>query len=193
MLRVAIFDLDQTIWNSEPLYACVGGDEASSPVADRLRSAGLSPRSWSQFIQKHSDLTQLYEGIAGSLANLQKEGVRLAIATNLPAWVGRPLLDHHQLSDVFEAQAFNERHSHPKPSPEPVLRLGQAMRLSFVSEDIVLVGDSMDDRRCANAAGIRFAHALWGLGGDPLASEVIVGSQRYSSVEDLTSLFDDLQ
>lgn len=74
VLRVAIFDLDQTIWNSEPLYACVGGDEASSPVADRLRSAGLSPRSWSQFIQKHSDLTQLYEGIAGSLANLQRKG-----------------------------------------------------------------------------------------------------------------------
>ena len=101
----------------------------------------------------------LFRDVPEVITRLRAEGVKLAIATNLPEWVARPVLRATDLLGNFSATVFNEPGNEPKPSAFPVLRAAELLNVR--AERTLMVGDSIDDYLSATAGGVHFAAATW--------------------------------
>lgn len=96
--------------------------------------------------------TRLYDGAEAALDRLDAEGWRLAVCTNKPERLARLLLDALGLSGRFAALLGADTLPWKKPDPrhlvETVLRAGGDPGRA------ALVGDTVNDREAARAAGI---------------------------------------
>lgn len=93
----------------------------------------------------------LYPGCVAALDQLRDAGVGLSVCTNKPAKLAEPLLEQLGISHYFATVIAADTLAVRKPHPEPLLvaleRAGGAPARS------VLVGDSLTDRKTAEAAG----------------------------------------
>jgi HAD superfamily hydrolase (TIGR01509 family) len=177
-----IFDLDGTLWDSVPWYDNLAGPGTgqSAHAARRLRAAGYTDARFASAAAEAPP--PLYPGIADALRAARRRRISLGVATNLPAWMVRPMLAAAGLSAAFAAIVDYGATRRHKPNPEPLLvcaaRIGVPPARSFY------VGDVETDALAALSAGMGFAWASWGYGsGSPAGAWVL------TSAADIDALF----
>ncbi len=103
-------------------------------------------------LAKHS---MLYPGVKDGLTRLHQSGFQLSLCTNKPAQFTLPLLEYFDFKDTFHSIVCGDSLTHKKPHPEPLLWLCQQTTHSPAQS--LMVGDSMNDVKAANAANMLIA------------------------------------
>lgn len=192
MPRAILFDLDGTLWHSYPWYAQLLADlsgNSHDELLTRLVSGGnvielaKDLGAYSQFktvANNRAASLQLYRGVPDVLQKLQFQGISLGVVTNLPAWLASPLLNEKQISGFFEA-VVTWRHGRNKPNPKGICKVLEELNVTNRERRSVwYVGDMQTDARAALDAGVRFAWASYGYGGQaqPKGATAVIGDFR---------------
>ena len=107
-----------------------------------------------------ADLSQVYPNVPGTLQDLKDHGFRLACVTNKARRFTEPLLSALGLRDHFDVVIAGDALARVKPDPLPVFVACE--RLGVGVADAVLVGDSANDMKAAQAAGMRAIGVQYG-------------------------------
>lgn len=153
------------------------GDGAAALVARAFAGTGEPAasdalRGWlERFLAAYAagghEMTEPYEGVVATLAELRRRGHRLGICTNKPMGLTVQLLDHLGLAGMFGAVLGGD--SLPIRKPHPGHLLVTIERLAATAADVVMIGDSATDVALARAAGVPVAVVTWGYTNVPAA------------------------
>ena len=176
--KAILCDLDGTVWDSFPWYSSVLA-RATSGSADFLlselrqgfsvvtlcRRLGVTDTRFRRLCGVYGDCLRLFPGVREALMQLNSRRIPTAVVTSLPARIAEPLLDCVRARDFFSNVVNASNCPSRKPSPGPLIfALG---RIGVVpNRDVFYVGDQPGDGAAADAAGISFAWASYGYGGD---------------------------
>jgi len=195
-IRAVVFDIDGTLVDTLPSLAAAANDVLIQaglhevPMA-RLRAAlseGLRPmfrqalalqpsppdaRQAAQleedylthYTQRWLSAAPLFAQVPETLGALKTQGLRLGICTNRDRDSTEALLAANALTVGFDAIVGLGDAPAPKPAADPLLKVLQQLELP--PSQVLFVGDSVMDARCAQAAQVRFAAHLAGYAGQP--------------------------
>jgi len=121
------------------IYRRVGLEEARWPEADRL---------WVSIYE--TEVAQLVEGAAEAIAGLRSAGIRTALVTAGHRARVELEMRANGLSDAFDTAIFGDEVPHQKPDPAPLQLAARYLRLK--PNEIVFIGDAMDDMTMARRA-----------------------------------------
>jgi phosphoglycolate phosphatase len=186
-----LLDVDGTLLDTVPFYASVvAGTEAERGVVESrlgaganivqlLKETGMSRGRFIRGCLNQLDCLRPYPAVADTLRGLDDVGVQLAVITNLPKDIMKPILDSFDWNDRIATHVYAAR----KPRPGGVRQILSSFHLA-AGPDIYLVGDRDADAVAAAAAGISFAWASYGYGDlEPGIASVVL--ERF---EDLLAL-----
>lgn len=115
---------------------------------------------WFEILQQHNNEMVLYEGIDELINHLLKEGYRLGIITSKPRVLFESDFGRFPVSQYFHPVVCADDTTEHKPTAGPLLKY---MELTGADKnEILYIGDSIYDSRCAENAGVDFALAVWG-------------------------------
>lgn len=109
----------------------------------------------------------VYPGIGQLLKDLHENDVQLAIATNM----GRRSLDHFLENTGYSKYFSTLCHVDkviPKPNPEMMYMVMDECAVQ--ASDMIMVGDSLGDLRCAHAARVKCCMVSWDV---PFYAEIL--------------------
>ncbi|MFB9838457.1 HAD-IA family hydrolase [Actinoallomurus acaciae] len=183
--RAVVFDLDGVIVDSfdvmrrafRTAYAEVMG-EGPAPFEeysrhlgryfpDIMRIMGLPPAIEEPFVRESYRLAgevTVFDGVEPLLTELNRRGLRLAVATGKSGPRARSLLNVLGIAGHFAHVIGSDEVPRPKPAPDIVERALDL--LGARPEETVMVGDAVTDLRSARGARVGAIAALWGEG-DP--------------------------
>lgn len=106
--------------------------------------------------QKHygahvADQSRPYAGVVDGLQAMKASGYRLACITNKAEQFTVPLLKATGLHDYFELILSGD--TLPKRKPDPLPLLHACERFGITPQELLLIGDSLNDTQAARAAG----------------------------------------
>lgn len=133
---------------------------ASQPVSAAIAPEALARGIWDHYLENPCVHTQPYPEILDVLAALTARNVPLAVVTNKPGDVARPLLSALNLLDSFVAVVGDGDGFARKPDPAVLLEL--MARHNAHPSRTLMVGDGVPDVQAAKAAGCVAVAALWG-------------------------------
>ena len=146
------------------------GDGAAELVRRAFDATGaaLEPAAESAIVSRYIDIyaghpasrSAFYPGVPETLEALAAAGHRLALCTNKPERVMRPLLACLGLAGRFEVVLGAGVLAERKPSPAPVRWVLD--RLDLPPAAALMVGDSRNDVLSAKAAGVRVVAVSYG-------------------------------
>ncbi len=127
----------------EPLIAdLVGPDRVEEGVA-RFRE---------RYAQVYGSGTRVLDGVVETLERLARSGYRMTVASNKPARFSCPILEHFDLSHLFDAVEGPDTAGSTKPDPEMIRRCLRAMGVT--PPEAVYVGDMVLDVASGREAGV---------------------------------------
>jgi phosphoglycolate phosphatase len=126
--------------------------------------------------------TQLYAGVAETLAALRNTETKLGICTNKRAESTRRILSGLGILNHFGVIIARGMVAQDKPHPAPLLAAIDA--LEGHSSRTAMVGDTLADMQCARAAGVAAIAVSYGYSDLPVAE---LGAD--ASVDDFAELF----
>jgi len=103
---------------------------------------------------------RLFDGVAEALQSLRARGVPLAICTNKPVALVKPLLDHLGIGGAFALVLGGDSLPQRKPDGEPLRHVARTFDLR--PGQCLMVGDSLTDYRAAQDAGMPVALVRYG-------------------------------
>jgi phosphoglycolate phosphatase len=189
MQPIAVFDLDGTLVDSAPdLHAALDrlmagrglpgfaraevvamiGDGAKVLVERALAARGLpfDQPALEIFLEDYGANavveTAPFAGIREVVAELVRDGWRLAVCTNKPVSPAITLLRELGLAEHFAAIGGGD--SYPTRKPDPAHLLATLRDAGGRAEDAVMIGDHHNDMAAARGAGVRPIFAGWGYG-----------------------------
>ncbi len=115
---------------------------------------------WEQYFVEYKYMERIFEGIPLVLETLKKRGIPLGIATSRTKEQYRKEMDGYEIAGYFQEVVCADDTEHPKPAPDPLVEM--AARLGVAPREMLYVGDSVYDMKCAASAGADGALALWG-------------------------------
>lgn len=195
-IRAIVFDVDGTLLDTLPSLAAAANAVLAEaglhtvPV-DRLRSAlseGLGPMFqhalalqtepsaaeqakaleasyFTRYAQHWLAQAVPYPGVRALLSELKSQGLLLGLCSNREQSSIKALLSCTGLDIGFDAVIGLGDAARPKPAADPLLCVLQ--KLEVPASQVLFVGDSAMDARCAEAAGVRFAAHRAGYAGQP--------------------------
>jgi len=104
--------------------------------------------------------TQLYPSVRASLKILKAQGYRLALVTNKPFALIKPILAHLELTGLFSIVLGGDSLAKRKPDALPLLHVCQELQVRV--EQCVMVGDSKNDILAAKAANMQSIGLTYG-------------------------------
>lgn len=120
-----------------------GSGESVEALARRLRQ---------RYLRTASESVRLFDGARELLAALSAERVWLAICSNQSQESAMRLLESFGIAGYFDAVAGGDTLERRKPDPLPLQWLLD--RGGLRPSEVLMIGDSDVDRRCAEAAGV---------------------------------------
>jgi beta-phosphoglucomutase family hydrolase len=180
-VKAIIFDMDGVLVDTEPIYFAANRvlfERLGFSVTQEgyARFIGLDAnRMWAQLKAEHAlpqpipelvtlerdamyrallqaDLTPM-DGLIPLLDDLQRRGIRLAIASSSARQIINTILDKTGLRAYFAVIASGEDAAHGKPAPD--IFLLAAERLGIAAADCTVIEDAAAGVRGAKAAGMR--------------------------------------
>ena len=130
----------------------------------------------------HDRLIASYAGIDAAVAQLERDGVRLAVVTSKTSALARRGLERCGLNRHFDVLIGMDDVSEHKPHPAPVF--AALDRLAADPSDAVFIGDSPHDIIAGHAAGVHTAAVLWG----PFARTVLAQESPRHWLSDPTEI-----
>jgi phosphoglycolate phosphatase len=119
------------------------------PDADLFqRALPVYERSYKAVNGKH---TTIYPGVKEGLDLLRAQGYPLACVTNKSERFTLPLLDYVRLSEYFVSVVSGDTLPQKKPDPAPLLHACKQMNVA--PNEMLMIGDSLNDTQAARAAG----------------------------------------
>ncbi|MED7954521.1 MULTISPECIES: HAD-IA family hydrolase [unclassified Streptomyces] len=185
-VRAVVFDLDGVIVDSFDVmrrafltaYDEVVGDgrppfeeycrHLGRYFPDIMRIMGLPLELEEPFVRESYRLAHqvtVHEGVRELLAELNRRGIRLAVATGKSGPRARSLLDQLGLLHHFDHVLGSDEVARAKPAPDIVLRALELLRLP--AGQAVMIGDAVTDLASARGAGVGAIAALWGETDEP--------------------------
>ena len=196
MIRAVLFDLDGTLADTAGDLASalnrLRAEHRMAPLAPELTRALASsgargllkvgfdldpnderyPPMRDRFLDLYEQAlcvhTQLYEGMAELLGELERRALAWGIVTNKPRRFTDPLVRELRLHARAACVVSGDTTSKPKPAPDPLLHAAGVMRIA--PQACLYVGDDLRDVQGARAAGMPVIAAGWGylgMEGDP--------------------------
>ncbi|MGM9891634.1 HAD family hydrolase [Limosilactobacillus sp.] len=187
-INTFIFDIDGTLIDTFDMYMpamietlrkhgyhVAPKDEAATMKrlfgitgADALKLFGVRPaeitpiqKEWFNLSYQREDRVKILKHIPEALTELAAvKGNRLGVATSKLRSEYDHFASRYSFSKLFDAAITSSDTSKHKPAPEPILAAVE--RLGSTPERSVYVGDTINDLRAAQAAGTKFAGALYG-------------------------------
>ena len=101
-----------------------------------------------------------YEGMPETLAELKKQGLRLAVLSNKPHKQAIEVVHKLYGEEIFDHIQGKVKDIERKPSPDGALYVTKAMDLE--PEDMLYVGDTSTDMKTGKSAGMYTIGVLWG-------------------------------
>ena len=156
MLRCVIFDLDNTIVDSDLDFAAIraeiGTDE---PILEyRAVSGEAEKQRVDEILERHerraAETCRLCDGVVEMLSFLRTRGIRTALLTRNSRQSVNTVLA--RLGVQFDFIVSRED-SAPKPSPEPIFLICE--RFGVRPGEALVVGDYLYDIQAGQAAGAR--------------------------------------
>ena len=120
-------------------------------LADRVRDI---------YRQRPCVASRPFPQVVETLGALASEGRRLAVLTNKPGEVTRPLLDALHLTQYFDA-IIGDGDGHPR-KPDPAAARALIARFGTTAARTLIVGDGLPDVAVGRAVPCAVAAALWG-------------------------------
>ena len=108
----------------------------------------------------NADRSRPYPGVPQLLQLLQREGVKLAVASNKYQAATTKLIGHY-FADVHWAAVLGQREG-IAVKPDPAIVHSILATCSVCSEDVLYVGDSGVDMQTAANAGVEACGVTWG-------------------------------
>jgi phosphoglycolate phosphatase len=154
------------------------GHGAKSLIIEGFRRAGqvLPDEAVEPYVRRFLDLyaagvaveTEAFPGAVAAMDRLAQHGVGFAVCTNKREYLARPLLQHLDLLDRFDAVLGGDSLPVRKPDPQHILSTIAAAAAD--ATQTVMVGDSDADIKAAKAAGIPVIGVNFGYSPVPVAS-----------------------
>ncbi len=94
----------------------------------------------------------VYPGVMQGLEAFKAAGVKMAVVTNKPAEFTLPLLERAGLAHFFEHVVCGDTCARKKPDPMPLLHACELLKAR--PQDVLAIGDSINDALAARAAGM---------------------------------------
>jgi phosphoglycolate phosphatase len=146
------------------------GNHADSGGAVSVDKAKLLQRFDFHYERAHRlklSSSRAYPGAAEALRELHEQGLKLAVVTNKGRHMAVELLDELGLGKWLDFVVGGGCSGHRKPRPEPLLFACTALQLN--PNEVLMVGDSINDVTAARAAGIAVVCVPYGYneGADP--------------------------
>lgn len=189
MKKLCIFDLDGTLLNTLPTIAFYGNraleEKGFAPICEEryktLVGDGRDLLIHRMLCEHNADtaesyeavgklydalyeadtmyLTEPYDGVDELLAALKKKGVRLAVLSNKPHNVAKPIVSR-VFGDMFD-EVWGKRDEYPvKPNPAAALEICRILGIS--PAETVFIGDTSVDIQTGKNAGFYTVGAEWG-------------------------------
>lgn len=185
-MKAALFDLDGTLtdtlrdiadamnralrlhglpeWPVDAYRTLVGDGArvlAQRAVRDRQELALRVQAEYQAYYERHNlVMSKPYDGIPEMLHALQSAGLKLAVFSNKPDADTRNVVSHF-FPDIRWTAVRGQVEDIPvKPDPAGALLVARALDVS--PADILYLGDTGTDMRCAVSAGMLPVGALWG-------------------------------
>lgn len=115
---------------------------------------------WERRMAAYTGHVQLFPGVRQTLFALERAGCVSGIVTSKTRAEYRQDFVPYGIADAFSAVVCAGDTARHKPHPDPLLRY---MELTgTTAEQLLYIGDSVYDSRCAQSAGVDFALACWG-------------------------------
>lgn len=119
------------------------------------------------YVAINGDHSEVYPGVREGLQALRDRGLKLACLTNKPSDFALPLLEKKGLAPFFERTFGGDAFERKKPDPLPLLKTCEA--LGTAPGRTLMVGDSSNDARAAQAAGCPVVLVTYGYNhGEPV-------------------------
>lgn len=131
------------------------GMTADDPGYAELRDEYLN--LYGEAVCQHS---ALFPGMVEVLEALRQRNIPWGVVTNKHARFTVPLLEKLGLSGHLACTISGDSCANAKPHPEPLLLA--ATTLGVQAQDCLFVGDTINDLKAAEAAGMRVLIASWG-------------------------------
>jgi HAD superfamily hydrolase (TIGR01549 family) len=156
MLRCVIFDLDNTIVDSDLDFAAIRAEVGTEePILEYRAAAGdAEKRRVDEILGRHerraAETCTLSDGAEEMLSFLRTRGIRTALLTRNSRQSVNTVLARHRLQFDF---VVSREDSAPKPSPEPIFLICE--RFGAQPGEALVVGDYLYDVQAGQAAGAR--------------------------------------
>jgi phosphoglycolate phosphatase len=153
---------------------CDGIDATPEPAL-MARALPVFERCYADVNGRH---TTIYPGVKSGLAAFEQQGLPLACVTNKSMRFTQPLLEMVGLAGHFRKVVAGDTLARKKPDPAPLLYACEAFRIA--PDDMLMIGDSVNDTEAARAAGCPVFCVTYGYneGRDvhTLDSDAVIGS-----------------
>ena len=187
MVRAALFDFDGTLADSFPAitastnhvrqlyglppmaeaevrkYVGLGLEHLMRALVPTAPPADAVAAYREHHLSVMLDGTRLFPGVADTLAELHRRGLRMAVCSNKAVRFTRALVEALGLGPVFQAVLGPEDVGVPKP--DPAMLVEGMRRLGVTAAEAVYVGDMAVDVHTAQAAGVPVWLVLGGAAG----------------------------
>lgn len=110
--------------------------------------------------RENAAMTKVHNGMVSLLEAIHNIGIKCALCTGKDRGRTLELLQSLHLHKYFCTVICSDDVKRPKPYPDSLLKVADELNLS--SDNIVMVGDGINDILCAQAAGIRAIAVTWG-------------------------------
>lgn len=132
--------------------------------------------------------SRLFPDVRRTLEHLSACGIVVGCITNKPQAYTGPLLEQAGVAGLLDFAFSGDTFDRRKPDPTPLLRA--ADRYGVKPSEAVMIGDSVNDRDAARAAGFAFFFAAYGYAAadDPVLNQADAVIGTFSDLERLLSV-----
>jgi HAD superfamily hydrolase (TIGR01549 family) len=125
-----------------------------------LKDADKAYHIWNEYLKKHLDAVNVFNGVKELLHELKAKGFELGIITSKNRFEYNQDFIPFGLANFFTTVICMEDSKRPKPFPDPML--SYLNKASANVKEVLYIGDTAYDGECAYSAGADFGLAQWG-------------------------------